>query len=117
MFVLCTSVSISAQTIITGTVFSQKDNSELPGVSVSVKGTALGTATDGNGKFSLSIPTDKAVLVFKYLGFKDRQVSVSGNTRNLKVEMEEDTQILSEVVVTAYGNARKATLPTAHKSA
>jgi len=108
LIVLCTSFSISAQTIITGKVTSQKDNSELPGVSVSVKGTALGTATDGNGRFSLSIPTDKAVLVFKYLGFKDQQVSISGNTRNLKVEMDENTQLLDEVVVIGYGTMRRS---------
>ena len=107
LFVLCTSISVSAQTTISGSVVSQEDNSGLPGVSVSVKGAALGTATDVDGNFSLTIPTDKAVLIFKYIGFKEQQVSVSGNSKNLKVMMQEDTQLLDEVVVVGYGTMKK----------
>jgi len=113
LFVLCASIPISAQTIISGTVTSREDNSGLSGVSVSVKGTALGTATDGSGNFTVTIPGDKAVLTFKYLGFKDQEISVSGTTRNLKVAMGEDTQLLDEVVITSYGTAKKSTLTTA----
>jgi len=118
LLMCCISIYSMAQTTITGKVTSSKDNSELMGVSVSVRGTALGTATDNNGNFSLAIPTEKAVLVFKYLGFKDQQVSISGNTRNLKVEMNEDTQLLGEVVIVSvgYGNARKNDLTGAISS-
>ncbi|MCL1932889.1 MAG: TonB-dependent receptor [Candidatus Azobacteroides sp.] len=107
LFVLCTSISVSAQTSISGTVISGTDNSGLPGVSVSVKGTTLGTATDGDGNFSITVPTDKAVLIFKYLGFTEQQVPVSGDTRNLRVVMKEDTQLLDEVVVVGYGTMKK----------
>ena len=110
LFVLCTSVYVSAQTTITGTVVLEVDDTGLPGVSVSVKGTALGTATDVNGNFSIAIPTDKAVLVFKYIGFQNQEISVSGNTRNLKVAMQEDTKLLEEVVVIGYGSMKKSDL-------
>jgi len=108
LFVLCASIPISAQTIISGTVVSQADNSALPGVSVSVRGTALGTATDSYGSFTITIPGDKAVLIFKYIGFKDQQVSASGSARNLRVAMSEDTQLLDEVVVVGYGTMKKS---------
>ena len=107
LFVFCTGISVLAQTTITGTVRAE-DNSELPGVSVSVRGTALGTGTDSNGKFSITLPSDRAVLVFKYLGFKEQQINVSGNTRDLKVVMQEDTQLLEEVVVVGYGSMKKS---------
>jgi len=109
LLVSCISVYSMAQTTISGTVTSE-DNSAMPGVNVSVKGTALGTATDENGNFSIVIPTDKAVLVFKYIGFKEQQIQVSGSTKNLKVEIKEDTQLLDELVVVGYGSMKKSDL-------
>jgi len=116
MFVICTGISVSAQTTISGKVTFQGDNSALPGVSVTVKGTALGTATDNDGNFSISIPTDKAVLIFKYVGFKEQQISVSDNSKNLKVAMSEDTQLLNEVVVVGYGTMKKSDISGASSS-
>ena len=108
MFVLCTSVYVSAQTTITGKVVSELDDLGLPGVSVSVKGTSLGTASDADGNFSITFPTDKAVLVFKYIGFHNQELSVSGNTSNLKVILQDDTKLLEEVVVVGYGSMKKS---------
>jgi hypothetical protein len=115
--VLLTGISIMAQTTISGRVTSD-DDSGLPGVSVSVRGTTTGTVTDSDGNFSLVIPTDRAVLIFKYLGFKEQQISVSGATRNLLVMMQEDAQLLEEVVIVAigYGTARKSDLTGAISS-
>jgi len=111
------SVYSMAQTTISGTVTSQEDKSPLPGVSVFVKGSALGTATDENGNFSITIPTDKAVLVFKYIGYKEQEISVSGSTKKLNVAMAEDTQLLSEVVVSVgYGNMKKSDISGASSS-
>ena len=109
LFVLFTSISISAQVTISGTV-SEADGSSLPGVGISVKGTALGTAADMNGNFTLIIPTDRAVLVFKYLGFENQEVSVFGNTSGLKVVMKENAQVLDEVVVIGYGGMKRSDL-------
>jgi len=117
LLVSCISIYSMAQTTISGTVTSQTDNSALPGVSVIVKGTALGTATDNDGNFSIVVPDNKGVLVFKYIGFKEQQISVSGSTKKLNVAMTEDTQLLNEVVVSVgYGNMRKSDIAGASSS-
>jgi len=106
------SVCVSAQTI-TGTVTSATDGSTLPGVSVAVKGTTSGTTTDVDGNFSIPIQSDKAVLVFTYVGFKTQEVTVTNTSKSMKIVLVENAQQLSEVVVTAYGTAKKANLTTA----
>jgi TonB-linked SusC/RagA family outer membrane protein len=118
LLMCCISIYSIAQTSISGKVTSSADNSGLAGVNVSVKGVALGTATDVDGNFSITIPTNKAILIFNYLGFKEQQISVSGSTKNLKVEMSEDTQLLQavEIVATGYGTARKSDLTGAISS-
>ena len=101
-------VWVSAQTI-TGTVTSAKDGSTLPGVSVTVKGTNTGTVTDVDGNFSIPIRSEKAVLVFTYIGFKTKDVPVTGTSRALNVALNEDVQLLGEVVVSVgYGTMKRS---------
>lgn len=57
---------------VTGKVTSDKDKEILIGVTVVVKGTTIGTATDENGNYSISVPANKSVLVFTYVGMKIR---------------------------------------------
>lgn len=78
----------------------------LPGVSVLLKGTDKGTVTSIEGKFSILSTSDKDVLVFSFLGFKTIE-RVVGNQSNIKVTMQEDTELLDEVVVTAMSQERK----------
>jgi len=59
----------NAQRVLTGTVTDQA-NSPLPGVTVVVKGTTIGTVTGADGKFSLSVPDNSAMLVFSFIGMK-----------------------------------------------
>jgi TonB-linked SusC/RagA family outer membrane protein len=106
---LCIGVCVSAQTI-TGTVTSAEDGLTLPGVSVTVKGTTSGTATDVDGKFTINISSDKAVLVFTYIGFRTKEISVTGVSGALQVVLNEDTQLLDEVVVVGYGTMKKSDL-------
>lgn len=103
-------VYASAQTTITGVVTSSEDNSPLPGVSVAVKGSSIGTTTNPDGFFSITIPSEKVTLVFSYIGFLKREIVVSESTGQLRVEMKEDTQLLDEVVVVGYGTMRKSDL-------
>jgi TonB-linked SusC/RagA family outer membrane protein len=93
---------------ITGRVTSAEDGSSIPGVSVSVKGTTLGTITDLNGNFSLKVPQDAKTLVFSFVGMQTQEVTISGTT--MKVTMQPDVVGINEVVVTAFGisKARKA---------
>ncbi|MGD9929032.1 MAG: SusC/RagA family TonB-linked outer membrane protein [Mangrovibacterium sp.] len=91
---------------ITGTVTSADDGSTLPGVSVSVKGTTLGTITDIDGNYIIKVPTDAKTLVFSFVGMQSQEVAISGNTIN--VVMEPDVVGINEVVVTAMGIRRDA---------
>lgn len=90
---------------ITGTVRDKK-GIVLPGVSVRVKGTAIGTVTDGNGKFSLNVPDDKSVLVVSYVSYKTQEIAVNGKSE-IAISLEEDNNELTEVVVTALGISRQ----------
>lgn len=84
---------------IKGTVVDHT-NEPLPGVTVMLKGTQLGTATDVNGKYSLTLPgTEKIVLVFSMIGMKTKEVTV-GKEFEINVAMEEELGELDEVVVT-----------------
>ena len=105
---LCIGVWVSAQTI-TGTVTSAADGSTLPGVSVTVKGTNTGTVTDADGKFSIPLRSEKAVLVFTYIGFTTKDVPVTGKSGPLQVVLSENIQQLTEVVVSVgYGTMKKS---------
>lgn len=100
-FILLSTQVIYAQQRLSGTVKSAKDGDPLPGVSVLIKGTSTGTTTDGAGNFSINAaPSDK--LVLSYVGFKTAEITV-GNQTKLQINLDEDSQALTEVVVTALG--------------
>jgi TonB-linked SusC/RagA family outer membrane protein len=99
------SVAFAQNKPITGKVTSAADGLPLPGVSVTVKGNAkVGTQTDANGNFKLSVPTDAKTLVFGYIGFKSLEAPIA-NVVNAK--MQEDQKSLSEVIVTGYGTQNR----------
>jgi TonB-linked SusC/RagA family outer membrane protein len=86
---------------ISGTVTAAEDGSPLPGVYVRINGTNTGTSTDVDGKFQLSAPAD-ATLLFSFIGYKDQEVVVQGQTV-IDVVMATDVTMVDEVVVTALG--------------
>ncbi|WP_375560457.1 von Willebrand factor type A domain-containing protein [Bernardetia sp. OM2101] len=87
-----------AQRTITGTVTASDGSGGLPGATVQVKGTNTGTSTDMEGKYSITIPEGNDVLVFMFVGFENKEVTI-GKQTVIDVELEENTQ-LQEVVVT-----------------
>ena len=89
---------------VNGTVTDQS-NLPLPGVNVIIKGVAQGTQTDFDGNYTINVSSNQT-LVFSYIGLKtvERQV---GNREVINVQMEEDTQALEEVIVTAQGIKRE----------
>ncbi len=90
---------------VSGTVTSVTDGTALPGLSVVIQGTSLGTVTNSEGRYSINVP-DNAVLIFSFVGFETREIPVEG--RNLiNVEMTESIESLDEVVVTALGIKRE----------
>lgn len=84
---------------ITGTVTSQEDQKVLPGVSVKLKGTNIGVSTDGNGKYSIKIPSGNHSLLFSFIGYSTLSKVVSPNTTILNVALTSDPNQLSEVVI------------------
>src|SRR5690606_36226994 len=93
---------------VKGTV-SGSDGEVLTGVSVSVKGTTAGTMTDVNGRFSINVSSSNAVLIFKYLGYSDKEEHVNGR-ENIAVVLEPENTALNEIVVIGYGTVRKSDL-------
>lgn len=104
---LVAGVSAMAQRTVTGRVTSSVDGAPLPGVSVIVKGTTTGTSTDVDGQFSIAVPDNNSTLVLSFIGFRTQEVAVGSQT-NVAVKLDEDTQQLGEVVVTALGIEREA---------
>ena len=81
----------------------------VPGVNVIEKGTTNGTATDVDGRYSLVVSSQDAVLVFSFIGYMTQEVNVGGRT-SVDVAMAPDTQTLQEVIVVGYGEKKKATI-------
>ena len=107
---LYASIPLFAQNItVKGKVTSQDDGTGLPGVSIVVKGTSIGTTTDAEGQFSLNAPDQNAVLVFSFIGYKTQEVVV-GTQTTFDIAMTSDVETLSEVVVVGYGEQKKETL-------
>ncbi len=92
--------------IVSGKVLSGADSTGLPGASVLVKGTTRGTVTDGNGNFSIEVPSADAILVISFVGYDTQEISVGGRTR-INITLGQNAQALEEVVVTALGITRK----------
>ncbi|MFN8432023.1 MAG: SusC/RagA family TonB-linked outer membrane protein [Spirosomataceae bacterium] len=98
-----------AQKTITGKVTDANDKSEMIGVTVSVKGTTIGTQTDLSGNYSIKLPEGPATLVFSFIGKLSQEVVV-GNQTTINVALVDDSKQLEEVVVVAYGTRKKADL-------
>ena len=89
---------------VTGTV-ANTDNRPIAGATVLVEGTTVGTTTDANGRFSISAPAD-GTLKISFIGYQTQTVSVAGKTQ-INVSLQEDTQAIDDVIVVAYGTAKK----------
>ena len=90
---------------VSGVVLDQ-NNDPLPGATVLIKGTTIGTSTDFDGKYSITIPNNESSLVFSYLGFISQTKPIQSEVLNIM--LEEDSATLDEVVVIGYGTARKS---------
>ncbi|WP_026236160.1 SusC/RagA family TonB-linked outer membrane protein [Pontibacter roseus] len=106
LFALLGQVMAQSRTV-TGKVTAAGDGVPLPGVSVVVKGTTTGTATNADGSFSVNVPADAGTLVFRYIGYVTKEVAVGSNS-TVNVALELDNQQLSEVVISVpYGTVAK----------
>lgn len=99
---------------VTGTVREEATGSPIPGVTILVKSTTVGTTTDFDGNFSIEV-NPEATLVVSYLGFATQVISINGRTV-INIALTTDSQELSEVVVVGYGTVRKSDLTGAVSS-
>jgi TonB-linked SusC/RagA family outer membrane protein len=98
---------VFAQKTITGKVTNSEDGLGMAGVPVVVKGTTIGTATDKDGAFTLSVPADAATLVVSFIGMKTLEIPI-GNQTVFNVVLTPGMLALEEVVVTAFGISRQS---------
>ena len=97
----------NAQTrTVSGKVISADDGTGIPGVSISVKGTTIGTVTDIDGNFALGVEPTHLTLVFQYVGMKTYEAEI-GQSVTFNITMETDALLMEEVVVTALGISRE----------
>mgnify|MGYP000576812360 CR=1 FL=1 len=98
---------VTAQiTKVTGTVISEEDGLPVVGASILVKGTTVGTVTDIDGNFTLTnVPSSAGTLVISFIGMQSQEVKIKPN---VKVVMKSDAEQLDEVMVVAYGTAKKS---------
>ena len=106
MLFLVNAMAFAQGRVITGTVTSTEDGMGVPGATVLVKGTTIGTATDIDGKYSINVPAGSNVLVFTFVGLTSQEVNI-GNRSTINVALESDVTALSEVIVTGYGTQPK----------
>ncbi len=93
---------------VSGTVVGS-DGGALPGVTVLVKGTTIGTSTGADGKFSIAAPSTATTLAFSYVGYASQEVAI-GDKSSFNISLAADTKGLDEVVVVGYGTQSRRDL-------
>ncbi|HEX6981509.1 MAG TPA: TonB-dependent receptor [Balneolaceae bacterium] len=101
--------------IVTGRVTAASTGKTLPGVNITLKNAVGGTATGLNGEFKIKVPDENTVLVFSFIGFKTKEIKV-GNQRYLEVQLLDNIDSLSELVVVGYGTKRRSEVTSAISS-
>lgn len=97
---------------ITGTVLDAGGN-PMPGASVNIKGSSTGVSTDENGRFSIEIPGQTAVLVISFVGYESKEVTVNANSTSVRVQLAVKEEAGEEIVVVGYGTQRKKEVTSA----
>jgi TonB-linked SusC/RagA family outer membrane protein len=98
---------VLAQKTITGTVIGSTDNQPLVGVTVLLKGSTTGTLTDLEGKYSIAVPNNQAMLQYSFIGYAPQEITV-GNQTSINITLSETALQMNEVVVTALGIKRES---------
>lgn len=107
-----TSATINQQQQLSKSVsgkITDQSGASLPGVSVAIKGTTVGTITDANGNFSIASVPENATLQFSFVGMKKQEIAIGGK-KTINVILEDETIGLEEVIAVGYGTQKKANL-------
>lgn len=91
---------------VTGRVIDAQDGTPLPGVSVLVSGTSIGTSTDVNGYYRISIPQNASTLTYSFVGMETQVIPITSN--QMDVTLQSSMVDLEEVVITGYGSTKRA---------
>ncbi|MFO7828571.1 MAG: TonB-dependent receptor [Bacteroidales bacterium] len=106
-FLLFVGFQAAAQMQITGTVTDAEDGSSIPGVSIVVKGnTSIGTTTDMDGNYNLTVPGDAEVLVFSFIGMEKQEITIGGRSV-IDVQLKPEVLEMGEVIVLGYNTKGK----------
>ena len=103
----CLVTAFSQGRSVTGVVTSADENSGIPGVTVVEKGTQNATFTDIDGRYTLSVASDNAVLTFSFIGYVN-QDKVVGSEASIDVTLIPDIESLDEAIVMGYGNQKRS---------
>lgn len=107
---LFNALAVNAQNLtVKGTVTDASTNEVLPGVNIVVDGTTIGVVSDMDGKFTISVPSADATLIFSYVGYLSEKIKVEGKTE-INISLSPDVKTMEEVVVIGYGTAKKRDL-------
>jgi TonB-linked SusC/RagA family outer membrane protein len=107
-FLLTTAQQGVAQVLVSGKVIDEAGEA-LIGATIQIKGTAMGTATDMDGNFTLEVPGTETILMVSMIGYTSYEIQV-GNQSNITVTLAEDIKGLEEIIVVGYGTVRKSDL-------
>lgn len=106
-------ISPKSQKLVSGRLIDEYDE-PIIGANIHIKGTRIETVSDMDGNFKLSVPeNEEGVLIASYIGMKNSETPLKENLGN--IVMKEDTEVLDEVIVVAYGTRRKSLLPNLFK--
>jgi TonB-linked SusC/RagA family outer membrane protein len=109
LFLMGVTQIVFAQRTINGTITSAVDGLAIPGVSVIIKGTSIGTITDAAGNFKLPVPTEATTLRISFIGMKSMEVKIGGQ-KQINLIMEPENTQVDEVVVVGYGTQKKISI-------
>lgn len=101
--------SIAQERNVTGTVTDASSGQPLPGVNVVIEGSTIGTTTDLDGEYQITVPSPQAALLFSFVGYEQQRIVV-GDQQVIDVTLEEDIAVLGEVVAIGYGIQRREAL-------
>lgn len=110
-FIPAADIRMEIEQLVTGTVTDEKGE-PLPGVNVALKGTTTGAVTDKDGKYKLNVPDAQVngTLVFSYVGYITKEAPIGAGRTVVDMQLQTDTQALSEVVVVGYGSQKRSDL-------
>ena len=107
MFLLIASTAMAQDRTITGTVTAKEDGLPIPGVTVKIQGSKVGSTTNSNGQYTIKTSAGPVVLEFTSIGFGSITKNVAAGATSVNAILESDNRALDEVVVTGYGSGRR----------